>query len=68
MAFMAMSHVWDTVQEYATEQQKARNQYLLRLLKCHRLSPVSKPYPLVRGWKQTLHEVIELPTHMVVES
>lgn len=51
---MAMSHIQDTVQEYASEQQKARNEYLLGLLKFFRLSPVSKLYSLLGGWKWTL--------------
>lgn len=64
---MAMSHIQDTVQEYASEQQKARNEYLLGLLKFFRLSPVSKLYSLLGGWKQTLCDVIELHTHMVAD-
>ena len=64
---IATSHIQDTVQEYAPEQQKARNEHLLGLLKFCRLSPVSKLYLLLGGWKQILHDVIELHTHMVAD-
>lgn len=64
---MAVSHVRDTVQEYAPEQHKARNEYLLGLLKFCRLSLVSKLYPLPGGWKQTPRDVSELHTHMVAD-
>lgn len=66
-ASLAVSHVQDTVQGYAPEQQKARHEYLLGLLKFCRLSPVSKLYPHLGGWKQTPRDVIELHTHMVAD-
>lgn len=64
---MAVSHIRDTVQEYAPKQHMARNEYLLGFLKFCRLSPVSKLYPLLGGWKQTPRDVIELHTHTVTD-